>query len=238
MTKFYLFTSFLVISTLLVGQGVEIYSQNLNVTAKKNAITFSYIDTGFIPLEENYIATLTGHATHTGKVTLENLYNSFWYKSNQLGANAYSIEEVTNKLDTTFLMISIYNLNTAQLERNFDLYPNNMVYVIGDLDKSKMPKKVKVNKEKISLKPLEFIAYQNKVGEEATVSIGGLLGTKVWIKGKVNRSPKHLSLRGFGVGPMVPNYNQLGISFNTGRIYPVDLDFGQFLVNVLTENKE
>ena len=80
---------------------------------------------------------------------------------------------------------------------------------------------------------MEYISYQNKTGEDATVSIGGLLGAKVWIAVQERRLPKHLSVNGFGVGPGA--VNTVSISFNTGRIYPIELNFGAFLVKVLYE---
>jgi hypothetical protein len=82
---------------------------------------------------------------------------------------------------------------------------------------------------------MQYLSYQNSVGEEAIVSIGGILGAKVWIVGKEGRLPKHLSVNGFGIGP--GSFNTVSVSFNTGRIYPVDLNFGQFLVKVLKEQK-
>ena len=48
-----------------------------------------------------------------------------------------------------------------------------MVYVIGDIDKRKTTKKIKFNKEKMILAPMEFISYQNKIDKYAILSIGG-----------------------------------------------------------------
>jgi hypothetical protein len=85
---------------------------------------------------------------------------------------------------------------------------------------------------------MEYVSYQNKVGEEVNVSIGGVAGTKVWLVGKESRLPKHLSVSGFNVRPVSISPNQLGIGFSTGSIYSVDFDFGQFLVSVLEENRK
>jgi hypothetical protein len=67
------------------------------------------------------------------------------------------------------------------------------------------------------------------------VGIGGFLGAKVDIYGREERLPVYLSLNGFGIGP--GSFNQISVSFNTGRIYPVEMNFGQFLINILPKKE-
>ena len=198
---------------------------------------FHYIDKNLDLSDIRKIATLKGACNNSGKKTVVHLFNSLWETANKLGANSYQIEYFTNKsLDYLSVTVSIYILTEENLEYNFDIYPKNMVYVFGDLDKNKQAgKTIKFNSTKMKLPPLEYVSYQNKVGEDAILSIGGFLGAKVWIRGKEGRLPKHLSLNGFGIGPGSYYNDQLSISFNTGRIYPVDLSFGQFLVEILNK---
>ncbi len=219
-----------------------IFAQNIevieNFQKKGNSIIpekFEYIDKSYNIQDKDLIATIRGEILITKKSYLVKLFNSLWDKTNELGANSFLIDEFTSKSDKVIVKISVYNLTEKQLEENFDLYPKNMVYVHGDISKRQSPKKIKFNNEKLILKPMEYISYQNKVGEDAILSIGGFLGAKVWIRGKDDRLPVHLSLNGFGVGP--GSYNEISISFNTGRIYPVELNFGQFLINILSKKR-
>ena len=221
------------LSIIGFGQNVEIINKNDNPNKAINSDAFDYIEKGYDLKSENYIATMKGFVTNSRKSILPVLFNTFWLKANELGANSFYIEKVKNDSDTIYVEISVYNISDSDIEKNFDLYPKNMVYVIGDIDKMQTPKKIKFNNVKMTLYPMEYISYQNKIGEDAILSIGGFLGAKVWIRGKENRLPKHLSLNGLSVGP--GSYNDLSISFNTGRVYPVELNFGQFLINVLTK---
>ena len=226
---------FSLFSMISYAQEVKITDKNNNPNKAINPDAFDYIDKQYELQEEMYIATLNGFVINSGKSILSNLFNTFWQKANELGANSFRIEDVKNDNDTIAIEISVYNLTDVQFDEMVKLYPTNMVYVIGDIDKRQTPKKIKFNNEKLELAPMEFIAYQNEIDKDAILSIGGFLGAKVWIKGQENRLPKHLSLSGFGVGP--GRYNEISISFNTGRIYPVDLNFGQFLIDALTEKK-
>jgi hypothetical protein len=222
------------LSLLGFGQNLEIININDNPNKAINPVFFENIDRGFDLKPEDYIATLKGFVVNS-KESVFILFYRFWQKANELGANSFLIEKVKNNSDTIYVELSIYNIGESEMQKNYDLYPKNMVYVIGDIDKRKTTKKIKFNKEKMILAPMEFISYQNKIDEYAILGIGGFFGAKVKIKGKDSRLPEYLSLNGFGVGP--GNYNQISISFNTGRIYPVDLNFGQFLIHILTEKK-
>ncbi|MFN6342878.1 MAG: hypothetical protein ACK4Y6_10805 [Bacteroidota bacterium] len=227
---------FLTISTLttVFGQNVQVINKNPD-TEKHTVNTFEFIINEFNLTEKQKIATLKGLTLNTGKQTIATLFNSFWENANKLGGNSFKLDTVLNSNDTMTIVMTIYYLSELDIKSNLELYPKNMVYVIGDIDKRQTAKKIKFNERKVILNPMEYISYQNTVGSEATVSIGGFLGAKVWIVGKEGRLPKHLSVNGFGVGPNL--YNPVGLSFNTGRIYPVDLNFGQFLVSVLKEQK-
>ncbi len=226
---------FSLFSMISYAQEVKITDKNNNPSKAINPDAFDYIDKQYELQEDMYIATLNGFVINSGKSILSNLFNSFWQKANELGANSFRIEDVKNDNDTIEIEISVYNLTDIKFDAMVKLYPTNMVYVIGDIDKRQTPKKIKFNNEKLELAPMEFIAYQNEIDKDAILSIGGFLGAKVWIKGQENRLPKHLSLSGFGVGP--GRYDEISISFNTGRIYPVDLNFGQFLIDALTERR-
>ena len=227
-----IFTVVFALTTLIqvIGQNVQVIGEDSS-DVKHTTKAFDLIDKSFDLEGKTKIATLKGFALNSGNQTIVALFNSLWGAANKLGANSFYLDEVSNSGDTTFVALSLYYLDVVDAERNFNLYPKNMVYVIGDIDRKQTSKMIKLNNHKIQLNPMEYVAYQNKVGEQATVSIGGLLGAKIWIAGQEGRLPKHLSVNGLGVGPGA--YNNVGVSFNTGRIYPVDINLGQFLVNVL-----
>jgi hypothetical protein len=226
----------LAISTLttVFGQNVQVVNQ-FPETEKHTVKTFDLIDNTFNLTGRQKVATLKGFSLNTGKQTIATLFNSFWDNANKLGGNSFTIDSVSNSNDTTAIILTVYYLSEEDIKSNLELYPKNMVYVIGDIDKRQTGKTIKFNERKLLLNPMEYVSYQNTIGGEAIISIGGFLGAKVWIVGKEGRLPKHLSVNGFGVGP--GSFNTVSVSFNTGRVYPVDLNFGQFLVTVLKEQK-
>ena len=218
------------------AQEVQVIEKNDNFAQKEKVEKFEFIDKNLNLTNHEKIAVLKGYSVNSGKSTLINLFNTFWETSNKLGANSYFIDIVEKTSDTIYVQISAYYLDNMSFEDNFKLYPKNMVYVFGDLDiKKGSTKKIKLKGQKIELNPLEYVASQNEVGKYVTVSIGGFLGAKVDIFGREERLAECLSLAGFGIGP--GSFNQVSVSFNTGRIYPVKMNFGQFLINILTKKE-
>jgi len=218
------------------AQEVQVVEQNENYIKKETSGKFEFIDDDFDLTNYEKIVVLKGYTINSGKNTLVSLFNYFWKTSNDYGANAYKIDRIETISDTTHVQVSSYHFDEIVFENNFRLYPKNKVYVFGDLDVRKgNVKRIRLNKQKVELLPFEYISYQNEVGQYATVGIGGFLGAKVDLYGKEERLPVYLSLNGFGIGP--GNYNEVSLSFNTGRIYPVEINFGQFLINILTEKQ-
>lgn len=225
------------ISSCILGQNVKIIDKNNDFNKTEEYKYFEYVYKDLEIPSNLKVATLKGFSVNSGSSTLVELFNSFWELANKLGANSFRIEDFSNSSsDTVYVTISVYKLGKEELDKNFIFYPKNKVYIFGDLDKKKQRGKTIVfNNEKIKLLPFEYVAHQNNVGEETIVSIGGLLGAKMWIRGKENRMPTHLSLTGFGIGP--GHFGQIGVSINTGRIYNVDLNFGEFLGHLLKEKE-
>lgn len=221
------------ISITTLGQKIRIVKEENFPSVAINPEIFRHIENDYDLNEAAYIATFNCNVTNSGKSTLVNVFNLFWKKANQLGANAFQIDTINSIQGTLFIELSVYNLNDYSYNKMLKLIPVNMIYVIGGIDNKRSSRNIKFNNKKLLLDPMSFIAFQNNVDEEATLSIGGFMGAKLWVKGKENRLPKHLSLSGFGIGP--GHYNNVGVNFNTGRIYDVEFNFGQFLVHVLKE---
>lgn len=232
------------ISFSTFGQVIQIIEKNPEYEKVSNLEEFHLIDSKLDLSNSIKVAKLTGITTNNSQNTVVHLFQSFKWNANYLGANAYVINEskISETKDSLWVSVTFYYLNENEISLNTSLYPTNMVYVIGDVEVRKTSgKKIKFNKKPIELLPLEYVSYQNKVGEEAIVSIGGFLGSKVWIKGTKNRLPKHLSLQGFKIGLGTGsnynpnNYGQIAVNFTTGQIYPVDLELGLFLTKILIE---
>jgi hypothetical protein len=142
-------------------------------------------------------------------------------------------------------VVSVYYLNYDELLANFEFYPKNRVYVFGNINKNKSKSEIEVNNLPIELSPMEFVWYQNEVGRVASVSIGGLFGSEIWIEGKANRESEYFSVTGFGVSPTVmhtgnPGINQNNIpavALSTGSINRVNMNFAEFLIRILKERK-
>jgi hypothetical protein len=221
-------------------QRVQIVEQNENFTMDEKQKEFYYIEKEFPLTNDRWLATLDGFCTNTKNSTLEDLFFDFWGTANTLGANSFFIDDFSNTPDTTFVTISVFNLTESELDANYELYPNNRIYVFGDMVRSKAAAKgqtIKLNSEKIILHPLEYYAHQNAVGEEIEVSIGGIFGSKFVLNGKEDQLPVYLSFGGMKVAPAL-HFGGVGLNFSSGSIYPFSMNFGQFLVEILEENKQ
>ena len=216
------------------AQDVQIVEKNDNFIPKEKVVKFEFINESLDLTKHEKVAVLKCYSTcsGTGKNSLRRLFDKFKKMSNKLGANSYFIDKVERTSDTIFMQISVYYFDNTTFEDNLKMYPQNIVYIFGDFDfKRGKTMKLKLNGEDIELANFQYIETQNEVGKYVTVSIGGFLGAKVDIYGREERLPEYLLLGGGGVGP--GNSSQ-SISVSTGKIYPLAMNFGQFLVNILT----
>ncbi|TSJ47861.1 hypothetical protein [Fluviicola chungangensis] len=221
----------LLLFTLVIKSG---FGQNTS-SPQSSTKTFDLISDLFDLSGNTKIGSLSGNSVNMGSFTLSDLFNSFWNNANKQGANSFTVDSIIYHGDTTYIEISIYSLNEAELKTNRDKYPRNKIYVFGNIDKRKASKKITINDRKIELKPLEYISYQNQVDEETIVSIGGSRGATMRIIGKEGRQPLYLSA---SVSHNGISYSSSGtMSFNRGRVHPVDFNFGAFLVKVLPEKR-
>jgi hypothetical protein len=214
---------------------ITVVAQNENFVSSEQQEEFYYIEKDFSPVAESWVATLDGFCTNTKKSNLSHLFYNFQESANELGANSFYVEEIYYNPDTISVSISVFYLTDEEIDDNFELYPKNRIYIFGDLTNSKAKEKnVKLNGEKVKIYPLKYYTYQNSVGKEAVVSIGGFTGSKYVLQGKEEQLPVYMTVSGFEMAP-VANMNGMGLSFSTGGIHPLDMNFGQFLVEVLEE---
>ena len=91
------------LSIIGFGQNVEIINKNDNPNKAINSDAFDYIEKGYDLKSENYIATMKGFVTNSRKSILPVLFNTFWLKANELGANSFYIEKVKKDRKSTRL---------------------------------------------------------------------------------------------------------------------------------------
>jgi len=218
----------------LYGQTIKIEDIPKGYRIKTPTKTFHYLNEK--PDTSNYgkIATLKGSSSILGKKKITELFNSFWSKANYAGANSYIIEKISiNDENDLQIEMSIYYLNKFELDIDKKLNTKNTIYVFGDIDKKKVKTKIiLLNDKRTELIPYNYIEHENQVGETTTVSIGGLLGSKVWIKWKDQKESTFLSANSFNIGPY-NDIDNIGLSINSGRFYPMNESFGKYLTCVL-----
>jgi hypothetical protein len=245
MTRKLIITFVLAMSMISIqSQTITILEQDLDFVVEEKQEEFYYIEKDFPLSDDRWLATLEGYCTNTKKSNLENLFYGFWKKANNLGANAFFIDDFSNTPDTISVTISVFNLTEKELDDNYALYSCNKIYVFGDLIapniiKNKIPKnrEIKINKEKIKIFPLSYYEYQSDIGEKVSVSNGGLLGTSYTRTGEDGKVSVYLSLSGGTLKPVITPMGGVGIGFSNGGIYPLDMNFGQFLAEILRKRK-
>lgn len=231
------FAALLFINPAINAQRVRVAERYLETDNKNISGDFHFVSKHVDVSGFTAIAKLEGDCHNTSRESLADLFSDFKATANDFGANCFRVD--TSYTDTSHLTtatVTVYYLNPNQLEMLKAGVPQNMIYVVGSLNHEKKGKRFKFNGEKLTLFPLEYLAYQNRAGEEVRISVGGFTGATRWVKGKEGRGPIWFSLSGFGVGggAMMPP-GQIGISFNTGRIDEIAPDLGQFLISVLRQ---
>jgi hypothetical protein len=217
---------------------ITIIEQNEDFEVSEKQEEFYYIEKDFPLTNDRWLATLEGFCTNTKKSNLEDLFYDFWKTANNLGANAFYMDDFSNMSDTISVIISVFNLTEKELDENYELYPCNNIYVFGDLiaSQSNKGRNFSMNKEKITVYPLSYYLYQSDVGEKVNISVGGAFGSGYTRKGEANKPSIYLSLGGLKVRPgLTPG--GMGLNFSTGSIYPMAMNFGLFLAEILQEYK-
>lgn len=106
------------------------------------------------------------------------LYEIFWRYANKLKANAYAIDSVYLRNDSSFVRIAIYRLSASQLEKNQSYYPADRIYVFRDLSQTRKPEKdisLRVNRTPVVLEEGEFAYYQATGEEDIRIKFKGAL---------------------------------------------------------------
>jgi len=230
----------LLMASFASAQDIQILSQ-IASSGKPKAKSFHFIAKEYDLVGKQAAGRLKGCIQTDGKKTLVDLFYSFWRTANKLGANSFSADSLSVTPNSVCFILKVYSLSEADLDGNYALYPANMVYVIGDIDRRRRVKTIKFNKEKMELNPMECISFQNGIGEKCTLSVGGIMGARVSVIGQAGGWPEFYSMGGFGVAPggaaSAGGNAGFGLTFNTGRIEPLECNLGLFLLWVLKEKR-
>jgi hypothetical protein len=83
--------------------------------------------------------------------------------------------------------------------------------------------------------------FQNEIGEKVNVSIGGIAGSKYSATGEYGKQSVYISLESGYVSPtIIPTTpgtginGGIGLQINTGSLNPMDMNYGQFLIAIIS----
>lgn len=182
---------------------------------------------------------LEGYFTLSGDLTVQNLYHGFRIRCAELGANVYRMDSTYSRPDTVFVRLTVYDCTETEAREIAQAWPDNMVYVFGELrGDAKKKRKVYLNDARVVLPPLHYVVCRNSPGREIKISYGGLAGMAVWIEGETGRGPAAYQ-PGKGTtspapGPVAGRGVGVGVSFTTGSLNQMESELAVFLDGILT----
>ena len=179
-----------------------------------------------------YVGRLRAVVTHEDPSTLDRVFPQLRREANALGANGYRVESRCGAAVPCDLVVAVYDLGDDPYAAEGWALPADAVVVFGDLRARAGPTGFSLDGTDREAPAMGYVLHQN--GAEGTrLAKGGLGGARVSLRAASGRDAQFFTLAGFAVGPGATPGGGLGISFNTGRITPVDRDFGAFLVAAL-----
>jgi len=91
----------------------------------------------------------------------------------------------------------------------------------------------------LTIEPLNYYEYQSDIGKKVKINIGGFSGSSYIRTGEAGKVSAYLSLGSGTIRPAAALGGGVGVgftagvSFTTGSIYPLEINFGQFLTEIL-----
>ena len=224
----------------LPGDAIEVMSLNADRDSTVEYEAFHFLSTE-TDVDSSMRVGRVRATVRSDETPLNEVIRGLARRANDLSANAFQVREAAYRQDTSLVVdLNLFAVSDSLLERNESHFPTNRIYIIGALNPDGDAEDFKLNGEDATVRPLRYIAIDNEVGGETTISIGGLLGAELTLQGRENRPASYWSLSDFGVGPYLGGPGParppgMGVSFNTGRIHPIAPDAGRFFVRVLQE---
>lgn len=234
----------LILPLSLWSQEIEILTKNPDFEPGKKPSDFFYVSKSLDSSLGMKVADVRLTAKREGRdKSLAPMYYKFRKEAMKMGANAFFMTKMSyfEEEKEYEIFIELWSLNDDEIEENLSLMPTNQLIIIGNIDtkNESKGKGFKLNKEKTDLMPYSYILCQNEVGEKISVSVGGFTGASMSTTGAEGKLPVFIALGGVAVAPMVmvPN-GGVGISINTGNVFPLDMDLGFFLMDILDLEKQ
>ena len=236
--KSFLLTVLITCSSLVSSQELQVLTQS-NALFKTQPQDFNFLS------DSTSIAKAIAVAKIKATGSLKNityLYYTIKNKAQEMGANAFQLEQFT-KLDdkTGELILSTYYATDDPHRANTLYLPQNQLYLFGydDLTSHKT-QGYKINGVKHEIESGAYAAYSLKEGEEYKINKGGFTGMTFWLRGGTAGESTFLSFSGIGLNgadyAMYPN--GIGVSINTGKINNVDPNLALLLLKLYHEQKQ
>lgn len=234
-----LFLFFLMLNTnLLFSQTVEIlYKSNKQFALPSD--DFAYIEPKADSTKFELVATIKATSKNK-KDNIETLYTSILIKAKSIGANCFKLHYYTINDSTKIatLILDTYFGDDSTLNNNFTLHEKNAIFIFcNDKVKETETFGFKVNGEKKQIKSGTFYKAIIEEGKEVKISKGGFTGMTMWYSWEKDKPCTFLTLTSFGVGAGLVPFGTVGLTFNTGRFYPINGDLGTLLTQLYKENK-
>lgn len=179
-----------------------------------------------MPLKQNAISTLFFSISKNAKKLGGNCFK----------LNAYEIDKSTKQI---VLTLDIFFAEDAILNMNFNKHVKNRIFVFGgEIASRNEMTRCKINDQEITILSGHYFEQVVEEGKQIKINKGGATGMTMWITCKQEEPASFLSLNGFNFGGGgVPPMGNLGTSFNTGRINPIDGNLGYLLIQILEKQK-
>ncbi|MBE8714969.1 hypothetical protein [Sphingobacterium hungaricum] len=238
----------LVTSILLIASFYTSYSQQVEIVSlyqdiKKDKVSDFYFLSEDFPLGSiPKIATLKSYYVYHRGPNIVKLFKAFRSFSHKLGANAYRVDTTSMSRDTIYTTITVYFLDDQEIEQNYELFPKNKTVIFGTIIGDKLAKEFKFDDKEYSIKPYTYYVLDNDEDGKSKLQTGKFSPSTETVKNRKDEGITYIAFErySFGVtttgGFVNPTFNRIGQSYLT-RINYVDPELGQFLMQMLQENK-
>ncbi|HTE34351.1 MAG TPA: hypothetical protein VK666_28420 [Chryseolinea sp.] len=235
---FLLLTAFLLTTAFTFSQTIEV----LKTSGAKDlpaAQDFAFIEKKTDSAGYKFISTykLTGTKK---KANITYLFLQVAERAKTDGANCFKLNSFhrNDSLKEATLILDTYNWNDSMRNVNFSNHEQNCIYLLGGEDPNDDNDiSFKIDNEKKVLKSGTYYKHVRTNGKEVKISKGGLAGTTLWYTLVGNKPDLFLTMTGLGLGGGPVPTNVVGLSFNTGRIQPVQGDLGCLLIAILKQGE-
>lgn len=216
---------------------VEILNESfIPLKAKDIPKSFNFIPESVTPDLADAVATIDVDVL-ISEHSLAYIFYSVKKKANSLGANAYQIisHDCARSNDSYAIGFQVFNLSDTEMENALSKLTTNKVILFGSLKPGGNPISFKLNGDKNSIDAMEKMEIHIHPETTTSISVGGLLGSSITLKGIENKPVQFYTLGGAGLEGM--DYNPQGggisVSLKSGSLNSLPNDLGWLLLSVL-----